>query len=185
MSRRCWTPAGLCSRRRYGDRSAGAEVSVFHYSGHALEASGRNLLLPATVNVSSERDLRFEAVDLNTVLEQADGAAKISIVFLDACRDNPFAGRISSSGRSLSRGLAPVEMTASGVLVAFATAPGQVALDAVATNKNSPFTAALLSHLETAGLEVKSLLSRVTKDVLAQTKGRQRPWQNSSLEGDF
>jgi uncharacterized caspase-like protein len=171
--------------RRYGDRSVGAEVGVFHYSGHALEASGRNWLLPASVNVSGERDLRFEAVDLNTVLEQTDGAAKVSIVFLDACRDNPFAGRISAPGRGFSRGLARIEVTASGVLVAFATAPGQVALDGVNDSRNSPFTAALLSHLETGGLEVKGLLSRVTKDVVAQTKGKQRPWQNSSLEGDF
>src|SRR5262245_29888181 len=171
--------------RRYGDRSVGAEVSVFHYSGHALEAGGRNWLLPATVNLNSERDLRFEAVDLNLILEQTDGAAKVSIVFLDACRDNPFAGRIAASGRNLSRGLARVEVTASEVLVAFATAPGRVALDGIGSKKNSPFTAALLGHLETAGVEVKSLLSRVTKDVVAETKGKQRPWQNSSLEGDF
>jgi hypothetical protein len=171
--------------RRYGDRSAGAEVSVFYYSGHALEAGGQNWLLPASVNLGSARDLRFEAVDLNTILEQTDGSAKVAIVFLDACRDNPFAGRIAARGRGLARGLARVEMTASGVLLAFSTAPGQVALDGVSAKKNSPFTAALLSHLETPGLEVKSLLSRVTKDVVEATKGKQRPWQNSSLEGDF
>jgi hypothetical protein len=171
--------------RRFGDRSAGAAASVFYYSGHALEAGGRNWILPATANINSERDLRFEAVDLNTILEQTDGAAKVSIVFLDAYRDNPFAGRIAASGRSLSRGLERVEVTASGMLVAFSTAPGQVALDGAGIKKNSPFTAALLSHIETAGLEVKSLLSRVTKDVVEATKGKQRPWQNSSLEGEF
>jgi PQQ-dependent catabolism-associated CXXCW motif protein len=171
--------------RRYGDKSAGAEVSVFHYSGHALEANGRNWLLPTTVDINSERNLPFEAVDLNTILQQTDGGAKVSIVFLDACRDNPFVGRIAAGGRSLSRGLARVDITGSGMLLAFATAPGQVALDSVSAGKNSPFTASLLSHLETAGLEVKSLLSRVTKDVVEETKGKQRPWQNSSLEGDF
>jgi uncharacterized caspase-like protein len=171
--------------RRYGDGSAGAEASVFYYSGHALEAGGHNWILPATANINSERDLRFEAVDLNTILEQTDGTAKVSIAFLDACRDNPFAGRISSSGRGLSRGLERVELSSSGVLVAFSTAPGQVALDRVGAERNSPFTAALLSHLETAGLEVKSLLSRVTKDVVEETKGKQRPWQNSSLEDEF
>jgi tetratricopeptide (TPR) repeat protein len=171
--------------RRYGDGSAGAEASVFYYSGHALEAGGHNWILPATANINSERDLRFEAVDLSAILEQADGAARVSIAFLDACRDNPFAGRISASGRGLSRGLERIELSTSGVLVAFSTAPGQIALDGVSDKKNSPFTAALLSHLETAGLEVKSLLSRVTKDVVEGTKGRQRPWQNSSLEGDF
>jgi len=43
----------------------------------------------------------------------------------------------------------------------------------------------LLKHIETPGLEIKSLLARVTKDVVEETKGMQRPWQNSSLEGDF
>ena len=171
--------------RRYGDGSVGAEASVFYYSGHALEAGGHNWILPATANINSERDLRFEAIDLNSILEQTDGTAKVAIAFLDACRDNPFAGRVSASGRSMSRGLERVELSTSGVLVAFSTAPGQIALDGVSAKKNSPFTAALLSHLETAGLEVKSLLARVTKDVVEETKGKQRPWQNSSLEGDF
>jgi hypothetical protein len=171
--------------RRYGDRSAGVEASVFHYSGHALEAGGRNWLLPASAKINSERDLRFEAIDLSTILEQTDGATQTSIVFLDACRDNPFVGRIAGAGRGLSRGLAGIEMTASGVLVAFATAPGQVALDGLAGKRNSPFTAALLSQIETAGLELKALLVRVTKEVVELTNGKQRPWQNSSLDREF
>ena len=172
--------------RRYGDRSLNADVSLFYYSGHALESAGRNWLMPATASPATERDLRFEAVDLNTVQEQADGAARISILFLDACRDNPFSRRLSARRRDLSpRGLARVDVTLGGVLVAFSTGPGQVAIDGVGDKRNSPFTAALLKHIETAGLEIKSLLARVTKDVVEETKGMQRPWQNSSLEGDF
>src|SRR5262245_17147351 len=121
--------------RRYGDRSAGAEASVLFYSGHALEAGGRNWLMPATANLNTERDLRFEAVDLTTILEQTDGAAKVAIVFLDACRDNPFARRLSATQRgAASRGLARVDTTTGGMLVAFSTAPGQVALDGVKKN---------------------------------------------------
>jgi len=172
--------------RRYGDRSLNADVSLFYYSGHALESAGRNWLMPATASPATERDLRFEAVDLNTVQEQADGAARISIIFLDACRDNPFSRRLSARRRDLSpRGLARVDVTLGGVLVAFSTGPGQVAIDGVGDKRNSPFTAALLKHIETPGLEIKSLLARVTKDVVEETKGMQRPWQNSSLEGDF
>jgi hypothetical protein len=169
--------------RRYGDRSAGAEASVLHYSGHALEAAGHNWLLPATMNLNTERDLRFEAVDLDTVLEQTD-AAKVSIIFLDACRDNPFLRRLLAARRNVAtRGLARVETGAAGMLVAFSTSPGQVALDG--SGRNSPFTAALLHHIETPGLEIRSLLGRVTKDVVDETQGAQRPWVNSSLEGDF
>jgi hypothetical protein len=169
--------------RRYGDRSAGGDASLFYYSGHALEVAGRNWLVPTTANLNSERDLHFEAVDLNTVLEQTDGSARVAIVVLDACRDNPFVARIAGKGRSISRGLARVETATSGILVAFSTAPGQVASDGA--KRHSPFTAALLAHLETAALEIKSLFAQVTKDVVEETKGKQRPWQNSSLEGDF
>jgi len=172
--------------RRYGDRSVDADVSLFYFSGHALESAARNWLLPATASLASERDLRFEALDLNTVQEQADGAARISIVFLDACRDNPFSRRLSVTRRSVSpRGLARVDVTFGGILVAFSTGPGQVAIDGIGAKRNSPFTAAVLKHIETPGLEIKSLLARVTKDVVEETNGMQRPWQNSSLEGDF
>jgi Caspase domain len=171
--------------RRYGDKSADAEVSVFRYSGHALEAASHNWLLPTTMRLNNARDLRFEAIDLNTVLEQTDGA-KVSVVFLDACRDNPFLRRLTGDRRAVgSGGLARVEASAEGMLVAFATAPGQFAFDGGKKAKNSPFTAALLHHIETKGLEAKALLARVTKDVLDETKGKQRPWVNSSLQGDF
>ncbi len=172
--------------RRYGDRSVSADVSLFYFSGHALEQASRNWLLPASASLATERDLRFEAVDLNTVQEQADGAARISIIFLDACRDNPFSRRLAVARRGESpRGLARVDVTLGGVLVAFSTGPGQVAIDGIGAKRNSPFTAALLKHIETAGLEIKSLVARVTKDVVEETNGVQRPWQNSSLEGDF
>ena len=81
--------------------------------------------------------------------------------------------------------MARLDISANGVLVAYSTAPGQVAFDGDAAARNSPFTAALLRHIESPGLEVRSLLGRVTKDVVDETHGRQRPWQNSSLEGDF
>ncbi len=172
--------------RRYGDRSVNADVSLFYFSGHALEWAARNWLLPASANLATERDIRFEAIDLNAVQEQADGAARISIVFLDACRDNPFSRRLAVTRRGVSpHGLARVDVTLGGVLVAFSTGPGQVAIDGVGAKRNSPFTGALLKHIETPGLEIKSLLARVTRDVVEETNGMQRPWQNSSLEGDF
>jgi len=171
--------------RRYGERSVSADVSLFYYSGHALEAAAHNWLLPTSARMANERDLRFEAVDLDTVQEQTDGYAKVSIIFLDACRDNPFARRLSRGRSFAPRGLARVDVGRGAVLVAFSTGPGEVAIDSIGAKRNSPFTAALLKYIETPGLEIRSLLTRVTKDVSDETKGTQRPWQNSSLEGDF
>jgi hypothetical protein len=171
--------------RRYGERSVNADVSLFYYSGHALEAAAHNWLLPASARLANERDLRFEAVDLDTVQEQTEGYAKVSIIFLDACRDNPFARRLSRGRSFAPRGLGRVDVGRGAVLVAFSTGPGEVAVDSLGGKRNSPFTAALLKYIETPGLEIRSLLTRVTKDVFEETKGTQRPWQNSSLEGDF
>lgn len=171
--------------RRYGDRSVNADVSLFYYSGHALEAAAHNWLLPAPARLANERDLRFEAVDLDTVQEQTEGYAKVSILFLDACRDNPFARRLSRGRSFAPRGLSRVDVGRGAILVAFATGPGELAVDSIGGKRNSPFTAALLKYIETPGLEIRSLLTRVTKDVFDETKGTQRPWQNSSLEGDF
>jgi len=172
--------------RRFADRSVGADVRLFHYSGYALESAEHNWLLPVNARLASERDLRSQAVDLNTIQEQADGAARVSIVFLDAARDNPFAQRLSATRRNLSpRGLARVDVAAGSVLEAYSTGPGPIAAGGNAPGRNSPFTAALLNHIETPGLEIKSLLTRVSRDVLEETKGLQRVWQNSSLVGEF
>jgi uncharacterized caspase-like protein len=93
--------------------------------------------------LANERDLRFEAVDLDTVQEQTGAYAKVSILFLGACRDNPFARRLSRGRSFAPRGLSRVDVGREAVLVAFATGPGEV--------RNSPFTAALLKYTETPG----------------------------------
>src|SRR5258708_10418726 len=80
--------------RRYGDRSADATASLFYYSGHALESGAHNWLLPAPARLATWRDLRFEAVELDAIQEQAEAAARVSIVILDACPGNPFSPRL-------------------------------------------------------------------------------------------
>ena len=168
--------------RRLGKRAEGAEASLFYYSGHALEAEGANWIAPVSADVSSARDLRFETLDLAAVLEQMKSSALISLVFLDACRDDPFKLNTTGGREATRGGLAEVN-AAVGSFVAFATAPGMVAQDG--EGPHSPFTAALLSHIETPGLEIRALLSLVRKDVREATSGRQIPWDASSLEGEF
>jgi hypothetical protein len=169
--------------RRLGQSAVGAEASLFFYAGHALEVGGRNWLLPTSAELKSSRDVRFETIDLDTVLEITSGSARVAMVFLDACRDNPFRARLSASTRSLpSGGLGQVNAGV-GTLVAFATAPGMVAADG--SGPNSPFTAALLRHIGKPGLEVRQILSEVRRDVREATGGLQVPWETSSLEGQF
>jgi uncharacterized caspase-like protein len=117
------------------------------------------------------------------VLKQLERNARVSIVFLDACRDNPLATNLAQS-RSLQvgRGLAQVEK-AVGMMISFATQPGNVALDG--DGRNSPFTHALLGHIDQEGVSINDVMVEVRKDVLAATSGKQVPWENSSLTGQF
>ena len=170
--------------RRLGQRARGAEAAVVFYAGHALEVGGHNWLLPIGANPSTERDLRYEALDMDGLLEQLDNAAPVTIVLVDACRDNPFRMRFGGEGRgtALGGGLAPAR-AATGTLVAFATAPGMVARDG--SGVNSPFTTALLRHIELPGVEVRKLMADVRKEVRELTRGQQIPWEHSALEGEF
>ena len=177
--------AGLeASVRRFGKRAAGAEAAVFFYAGHALEFGGHNWLAPVEADLRNERDLRFKTVQVDVILEQTEGQARVSVLMLDSCRDNPFRKLLGAGGRGLAsdRGLAP-QRAAVGSLVVYATAPGAVAADGA--GPNSPFTTALLRHIETPGLEVRRMLAEVRKDVRQATGGRQIPWDSSALEGEF
>uniref|UniRef100_UPI0018DF6DA5 caspase family protein n=1 Tax=Roseomonas rosulenta TaxID=2748667 RepID=UPI0018DF6DA5 len=169
--------------RRLGQRAVGAEAALFFYAGHALEFGGRNWLLPVTTDIRTDRDLRFEALELDSVLAQLE-SARVSIVLLDGCRDNPFRLRLASATRGIatSPGLTPVR-AAVGTLIAFATAPGEVAEDG--TGAHSPFTAALLRKIGTPGLELRSMMAEVRREVREATGGRQVPWEHSAMEGAF
>ena len=162
----------------------GADTALFYYAGHGMQLSGRNFLIPTDAVLNSETDVALSTIPLDVILAQMDRAAKTRIVFLDACRNNPFEARLTrqlGSTRSasvLGNGLAPIE-TEGGTFVGFATDPGAVAYDG--DGAHSPFTAALLKHIEAPGLEINAMMTRVRADVYAQTQRLQRPWSSSSL----
>jgi len=170
--------------RRFGQHARGADAALFYYAGHALEHDGHNWLIPVQANLQTERDLRFEALDLDAVVEQIEGQARVSLLILDACRDNPFRRMLGgeSRGEDLGRGLAP-QHAASGTLIVYSTAVGDVAADG--NGPHSPFTGALLRHIDTPGIEVRHLIADVRHDVRQATGGQQVPWESSALEGEF
>lgn len=168
---------------RFGTAARGAEAALFFYAGHALEVQGRNWIIPVSAELRTPQQLRFQALELEAVTEQIQQAARFSLIILDACRDNPFRQRWPAASRSAAgQGLARVA-PAIGTLVVFSTAPGAVAEDG--RGRNSPFTAALLRHLPTPGLEVRALFAEVRRSVREATAGAQVPWEESSLEGSF
>ena len=170
--------------RAFSRSARAADVALFFYAGHGLQVDGVNYLVPTDARLAAESDLPFEAISLDLVLKGMGGGTNLA--FLDACRDNPFTRAWAGAGRStaVGRGLGRVNESAiGGLFIAFATDPNSIAADG--DGRNSPFTAALKEHIETAGLEVNGLLTQVRRTVLANTRNAQRPWSNSSLNDQF
>jgi Tfp pilus assembly protein PilF len=161
-----------------------ADWAVVYYAGHGMEVGGINYLVPTDARIAADRDIGFEAVPLEQVLNAAERARKLRLVILDACRDNPFANQmkrtLTVASRSVSRGLAAVEPEA-GTLVVYAAKDGETALDGEGTN--SPFASAFVKNLPTPGLEVRRLFDFVRDDVMEATGRKQKPFSYGSISG--
>ena len=171
--------------RKFTRRSAGADVSLVFYAGHGIEMDGVNYLVPVDARLERDVDVRFETVTVDDLLVSTFGAS-LRLVILDACRNNPLALSMQRSAaiRSVSGGsFADLneDLLGDETLVAYAAAAGSMAADG--RGRNSPYTAALLSHLETP-LEIGLLFRRVRAQVLAATNGAQRPHEYHSLVGE-
>ncbi|MDP6953234.1 MAG: caspase domain-containing protein, partial [Alphaproteobacteria bacterium] len=162
------------------DAAQGNAVGLFYYAGHGVQVGGVNYLIPIDAPIEKESHVSIYAVSANDVLATVEYARNaLNIVVLDACRNNPFA----RSFRSSVRGLAQMNAV-TGTLIAYSTAPGQVALDG--DGRNSPYTAALATAIREPGVPVERVFKNVRDAVLESTQGRQTPWEASSLTGpDF
>jgi uncharacterized caspase-like protein len=158
--------------------------ALFYYAGHGMQADGNNYLIPVRTEFETLDDIKADAISLQSVTDAiSQGKAGVSLLILDACRDNPFAKRMSRSlGGARGLSVVPTGGGASGSAIMFATSPGDVAMDG--GGKNGVFTAALLKYVE-SDLKVEDLFKKVTGDVRTQSAGAQNPWINASLPGDF
>lgn len=162
------------------DAAQGNAVGLFYYAGHGVQVGGVNYLIPIGAPIEKESHVSIYAVSANDVLATVEYARNnLNIVVLDACRNNPFV----RSFRNSARGLAQMNAV-TGTLIAYSTAPGQVALDG--DGNNSPYTAALAMAIREPGVPVERVFKNVRDAVLESTHGRQTPWEASSLTGpDF
>ncbi|OAF01279.1 peptidase C14, caspase catalytic subunit p20 [Bradyrhizobium centrolobii] len=178
--------------RNFLREAARAQVALVYYAGHGVQVDGRNYLIPVDVELKAGSSMTEAMIDMDTIMAGLDDQVRTNILIFDACRNNPMAQPVASAGTN--RGIegasglaAPMSLGAgatlgAGTLIAFATAPGQVALDG--EGANSPFSAALSRHIGTPGLEVQQMLTRVRAEVVSTTKNKQVPWSNSSLLGE-
>jgi len=155
---------------------------VLYYAGHGLQLRDRNYLIPVDAEIRSEDEIPISGIDLGFILGRMSAArSRINIVILDACRNNPFAGKTVAAPRGLAQMDAPV-----GTLLAFATAPGKLAADSGTGNRaNSLYALYLSKHLLTPGLPVEIVFKRVREGVVKDTQQQQVPWESSSLQGEF
>ena len=169
----------------FQEKAASADWAVVYYGGHAIQVDGRNYLVPVDAELKSPSDVEDETVVLDRVLARIAAAGKLRLVILDACRNNPFRrtwGGVKT--RSVAeRGLARVEPKEPNVLIAYAAADGEAALDG-RPGENSPYVKALLKHLAMPGLEVGKLFRLVRDEVMAETGSKQRPFEYGSLSGE-
>ncbi len=165
--------------RDFGFKLAKGGVGLFYYAGHGLQVEGFNFLVPVNAVINNEAEVEYEAVDAGFVIAQMEAAQnRLNIVILDACRNNPYARSFRSSKQGLSGMNAPT-----GTLIAYATAPGSVAIDG--SGVNGLYTQELLAQINKPDLQIEDVFKNVRAQVVAKSNGLQTPWESSSLIGDF
>ncbi len=154
-------------------------IGMLYYAGHGFQLDWHNYMVPVDAKMSTAADVPEQAVDLGQVIDAFKTAGnRMSIVVLDACRDNPFKG--TSSGKGLAQLDAPP-----GTFLAYATAPGNVAEDGDEKSGNGLYTKFLLQELKKPQARIEDVFKRVRLNVRQQSQGRQIPWESTSLEDDF
>jgi Caspase domain len=170
---------------RFAKAARSADVAMFYYSGHAMQFAGVNYLAPVDLKLTDETDLR-RMVRLDDVVADLQQAKNLRILVLDACRDNPLADDLkrsigTSRALSLQRGLAKID-SPQGMIVSYATQAGRTAADG--TDRNSPYTAAFLRHIE-APDEIGVVFRKIAADVYEITQHSQLPELSLSIVGEF
>lgn len=154
---------------------------LFFYAGHGLQIKGENFLPTVDAQIEGEDDVPLFSINVNTqlltMLEET--RAGVKLLFLDACRNNPYARSFRSGGGDLGRiGSAP-----SGTLIHYATRPGSVASDG--SGANGLYTEQLLKFMGQPNVVIESMLKQVSAGVETASRGKQEPWSEGSLKGDF
>ena len=168
--------------QRFSKSARTADWAMIYFAGHGIEIGGVNYLVPTDATLETDRDAQYEAVPLNQVLNAVEGANRLRLVVLDACRVNPFANRMKRefAARAISRGFTREEPNP-GTLVIYAAKDGEVASDG--NGSNSPFSMAFVQNLRKPGIEINKLFRIVRDDVMETTKRAQTPYVYGSLSG--
>jgi formylglycine-generating enzyme required for sulfatase activity len=165
--------------REFRSKLAPGGVALVFYAGHGLQIKGENYLPAVDADIASEEDVPNQSLAIRQIMDVlSDAKTRLNLVFLDACRNNPYSRSFRSAGEGLSRVTAP-----SGTLISFATRPGSVAADG--DGRNGVYTGALLQQMGNTSQPIEQVLKRVVTSVKATSRNRQEPWMEGSIEGEF
>ena len=169
--------------QEFEDIAEEADIAVVFYAGHAIEIGGENYMIPVDAKLEKAKVVEDETVSLERLFRAVAPAKYLRLVILDACRDNPFSGKMqfgrSQTRQIVSHGLAKVETTLSDTLIAYAASPGSTADDG--DGDHSPYTTALLKNLAEPGIDIRVVFGGVRDDVRKITHEKQEPYTTGSL----
>jgi uncharacterized caspase-like protein len=169
--------------REFGTEINEGGVGLFYYSGHGIQVDGVNYLVPIDANVEMKAEIAEECINASTVLRVMEYSNnRINVIILDACRNNPFRSFSRSEEKGITK-MDPPKGAKQGSIIAFATAPGDVASDG--EGRNGLYTSKLLKYMNTPELTLEEVFKKVRIEVSTESGGRQIPWENNSLTGDF
>ncbi|MBB3914794.1 caspase family protein [Rhizobium fabae] len=173
--------------RRFLRSTNNAEAGLIYYSGHGIQVGGQNFIVPVDATLETPYDVETQTMPLDLILNHLKQNSRVQLIFLDACRNNPFNAQKFWMAEKLepvgaTRGLARIDSDL-GSLIAFSTEPGQVALDG--TGALSPYSESFIKRASEPNKEIRQVLTDVRRDVIAMTDGKQIPWENSSLTDSF
>ena len=167
--------------QQFGKELIGADVALFYYAGHGVETHGLNYLVPVDAHPLDDGDIFAQGIGTTGILEQMEkSGARINLVLLDACRDDPFRDK---GAHPKAGGLAQMQAPP-GTLISFATQPRSVSLDG--DDGHSPYTSALVAAMQKPGYGLFKTFNEVGLAVEKATGGSQLPWVSSSpISGNF
>ena len=164
--------------REFRSKLAPGAVALVFYAGHGLQIKGDNNLPAVDADINSEEDVPNQSLAVKQIMDVLDESkTRLNLVFLDACRNNPYARSFRSADKGLARISAP-----SGTLISYATRPGSIAADG--GGRNGLYTSKLLAQMNST-VQIEQALKRVVTEVKAASQGKQEPWMEGSIEGDF
>jgi len=155
-----------------------SDTVAIYYSGHGVQYNGNDYLMPTNANIAKKGQLPSVSLDVNFLLGGVSDA-KLAIIMLDACRNNPYRSFI----RGIPKGLGQASVTVDGgMIISYATEANQIANDG--NGANSPYALALATYIKTSD-PIETVFRKVRGEVSRRTDKEQKPMAKMLFDGEF